>query len=249
MSTIPPAVKAKKNFNSPPQKDNKKPPSNSKSNDNAKINVYTIRNASGTVLDIRNFNTYRTHNNSQMCVSYLMSRNDFCFSDSLDYDLKYVNFKPAIQPIILNEFQPDAQIYWTSLITTALNNLTIGITNASKHSGSKSTGNKIFNAVTKALRSAVYCGDAVGKGGAATQNKLVEYYSKNPGELWKSPEKLDNSTNIFEFMSHSPINYVYNMFNSGIWLNTYELPFFNNTYLESKEYAKWTNNRYFGSYW
>ena len=30
------------------------------------------------------------------------------------------------------------------------------------------------------------------------------------------------------------------MFNSGRWLNTYELPFYNNSYLESKEYYKWS---------
>lgn len=48
-----------------------------------------------------------------------MSAKDFLFSNSLNMADSVLNV-PEVQPIILNEFQPDAQIYWTKLITSGL---------------------------------------------------------------------------------------------------------------------------------
>jgi hypothetical protein len=47
-----------------------------------------------------------------------MSAKDFLFSESLDLNTN-VLYTPEIQPIILNEFQPDNQVYWMSTILSA----------------------------------------------------------------------------------------------------------------------------------
>lgn len=40
-------------------------------------------------------------------------------------------------------------------------------------------------------------------------------------------------------MRKNAISQVYNLFRTGKWLNTYELPFFNDTYLEADQYQNW----------
>lgn len=43
----------------------------------------------------------------------------------------------------------------------------------------------------------------------------------------------------FGYNPHPMLQYI-NLFKTGKWLNTYELPFLKNTYLQSSEYDKWS---------
>jgi hypothetical protein len=55
-----------------------------------------------------------------------MSANDFLYSEKIEYDLngsrwRAIAMDPScVQPIVLNEFQPDTVIFNTKLMTTAL---------------------------------------------------------------------------------------------------------------------------------
>lgn len=51
-----------------------------------------------------------------------MSAKDFLFSNSLNMTDSVLNV-PEVQPIILNEFQPDNQIYWTKAVLGTLTNI------------------------------------------------------------------------------------------------------------------------------
>lgn len=52
--------------------------------------------------------------------SFYMSNKDFLFSESYLNDIKTDEYSPQIQPIILNEFQPDQINYVTNLITAGI---------------------------------------------------------------------------------------------------------------------------------
>lgn len=43
--------------------------------------------------------------------------------------------------------------------------------------------------------------------------------------------------------SKNPIHFIQTMFDSGNWLNTYELPFFNNFYLKGDKHTGWATGR------
>lgn len=49
--------------------------------------------------------------------SYYMSNHDFLYSNSFEVDPNYPN-KPEVQPIILNEFQPDQIIYLNDILAS-----------------------------------------------------------------------------------------------------------------------------------
>jgi hypothetical protein len=82
-----------------------------------------------------------------------------------------------------------------------------------------------------------YGKDLLQKGKATVINYYTKKYSLDPGLLY------DNSRNKSSVEAASaPIWSVKNMFKSGRWLNTYELPFFGqsaNTYLVADQYKNW----------
>lgn len=64
-------------------------------------------------------------------------------------------------------------------------------------------------------------------------NRLLTEYSINPAKLYDLSAVRATGTNT------NPVHWVQTMFNAGRWLNTYELPFFKNSYLESNQYTNW----------
>jgi hypothetical protein len=64
-----------------------------------------------------------------------------------------------------------------------------------------------------------------------TTNALIDRYSNNPKLLYDAESVSGNV---------HPMRLVKKMFENGYWLNTYELPFFGNTYLQSNNETKWT---------
>ena len=80
------------------------------------------------------FNPFKNFNNNggtNPSKSYYMSNADFLFSDSFT-ELSTTPFKPEVQPIILNEFQPDELIYLQKLIASSLKSITSTIGGAKK---------------------------------------------------------------------------------------------------------------------
>jgi hypothetical protein len=78
-------------------------------------------------------------------------------------------------------------------------------------------------------------------GKSATVNFMTKRYSLDPSLLWNS-KGSDNLPDAADIMQ-SPIYSIKHLFKSGRWLNTYELPFFKNTYLEANQYTNWTPGR------
>lgn len=60
---------------------------------------------------------------------------------------------------------------------------------------------------------------------------MAELVSRNPDALYN----LNDST----FGKTNPMKAVIDMFPNGRWLNIYEIPFFNNTFLKADQYKNW----------
>ena len=76
-------------------------------------------------------------------------------------------------------------------------------------------------------------------------NVLLHQYSLYPEDLYNintivSDAKNATTAKNLSGLRQNPISQIYNLFQSGKWLNTYELPFFNDTYLESKSFKHWS---------
>lgn len=77
--------------------------------------------------------------------------------------------------------------------------------------------------------------------GAQAMNYLLKKYSYNPSELYdvnKIIETNPGDATIFGIRKN-PVSQIYNLFQTGKWLNTYELPFFKETYLKADQYKNW----------
>ena len=59
------------------------------------------------------------HDTTSPSRSYFMSNNDFLFSENLDMTINE-DYKTFIQPLILNEFQPEQIVYASKLVTDFL---------------------------------------------------------------------------------------------------------------------------------
>lgn len=182
--------------------------------------------------DIRNYKNFRAamntsqyyHQNKQQSLliqqntiypsqSYYMSSNDFLFSEKIDCVIDDYNLNSMVQPIVLNEFQPDETVYFTKLASNLINN-TKG-------------GAKIADNITKILAGTI--GEAISKN---TENVLAELIAQNPDSLFNYAES--------EYKAANPLTSVFKLFPNGRWLNTYELPYFGNVYLEANQYDKWS---------
>jgi hypothetical protein len=121
-------------------------------------------------------------------------------------------YKTYIQPIVLNEFQPDQIVYTSKLIGGAL-----------EVAAKFFKIDHIVDAAGKILVNELTMGNAL--------NALTAMYSKNPSSLYDISDK-----NI----ATNPMESIIRMFTRGKWLGTYELPFFSSTYLQSNTaYNKW----------
>ena len=75
---------------------------------------------------------------------------------------------------------------------------------------------------------------------ASFSNALLAEYSIMPSKIYDLTEiKKDANNKIKE----NPISWIQTLFNSGRWLNTYELPFYKDTYLTANQYGKWATGR------
>lgn len=145
--------------------------------------------------------------------SFFMSQNDFKFSESLNAS-KLPTYS-SVQPIILNEYQPA----YTRTLATFLQDASNSFKNLLNITKAGSLfGNGVASSVIGlAMKGTFY----------DTLNKtLISDIASNP--------------NYFKASENNFVWYrLRSLFTNGAWLNTYELPFLNNTYLESKEYNKW----------
>jgi tetratricopeptide (TPR) repeat protein len=142
--------------------------------------------------------------------SFYMNQN-YLFSDCLakiGTDFQKFRSTPEIQQLILNEFQPYQMLSIKDLIPQ------IG-----------ETMGQIGMAAANAVGSNVI---AIAKN--AIHNNFLDRYSQDPSTLYTTNHKR-------EYFTDDPVTQVRNMFNGGIWLNTYELPFY------GKDYLKATNSR------
>lgn len=130
----------------------------------------------------------------------------------------------GIQPIIINEFQPDIMWYGTKLAQSIIKDF----------AGASGLAKKIGD-----LKSSItnLAGNTLNAGGEAAliyaQNIMLDKYSKNPSELY-------NLSNMDGYVVDKPIQMIKDMFKQGRWLNTYELPFISPNYLVSNVAHNWT---------
>lgn len=189
--------------------------------------------ANELLYDIRNFHNFRgtreefianpTFNSpirpgTSPSKSYYMSTKDFLFSNEFDLNVKddFIS-KPEVQSIVLNEFQPQNIAYMTKYAGTLLRIL----------EGEKGPISNFISGVFN------FMGNVSAPLSAQSINALIERYSANPSLLYGNSSPAPDSIG-------NPIEMIRKMFNGGKWLNTYELPFFKNTYLEAKMYEQWT---------
>lgn len=167
---------------------------------------------------------------------------DICYAEHLDFGTNS-KLNPDVQTIILNEFQPNATIQVGKLLSDLVNGAGGKVLDFVKSIGPTS----IAGAVTKVLETV---------GGDIVQQKMLDYYSKHPSALYEgnlvrnseqSAKLMFGETigagigQLTKTMNLDPISQIRRMFHGGKWLNTYELPFFNNTYLETSQGGSWKN--------
>lgn len=158
---------------------------------------------------MRDINNFRDNGKS-----YLMSKNDFKFSN-INYPLTNVSIENYVQPIIINEFQPNLIFYLTkSLLDATANGVSVIF------------GDFLPTQLINLVKSPAE--DAAKAIQTSDVNKTIQDMSRNPRKYFSKDEKY--------------VKYLKHMFSSGVWLNTYELPFFKETYLESDGAKYWQVN-------
>ena len=199
--------------------------------------------ADSELADLRNVNylNWRTNTNykkedgpektalSSPSKSFYMNH-DYLFSDSLgqlgqDYLISNKEQKPEIQKLILNEFQPYKTLTMKDVLAS------IG--------DAAGQGLDIMNNVGGSIIFSL--------GLTKLVNYNIDQYSRNPELIYSKYSNSKQSSTAtsgrhgerFAFTA-DPIQMIHNMFNGGIWLNTYELPYYGTDYLIGKYSDKWT---------
>ena len=185
------------------------------------INYTNFRGSKGSSADSETVGadgtkTTTTTYKSGASKSYYMHI-DYVFSNDLNMSSIKEEYKQTIQPIILNEFQPNEMITIGDFITGPLKFLDKG-----------------------AAAALGVVGDFAKPATKFMTNVFIDRASKNP-EKWlyykrnrdASKIKAGNDADVWDYI-FDPVTKVRNMFRGGKWLNTYELPFFNNNFLEIK---------------
>ena len=153
--------------------------------------------------------------------SYVMKK-DFMFSDTLAVSHPDSIFTNDIQPLVLNEFQPKELITPADVLGPLLDSI-IGL-------------------LTKVGGALVATGIKVG--GKYITNRMIDNYSNNTALLYGSASSRahwDPKTRpAHQYFTKDPVKMVMNMFGGGgKWLNTYELPYYGNAYMEAKYANNW----------
>jgi len=200
--------------------------------------------------DLRNFHNFRSNNNYQQLNgqakispnpnrSYYLS--DICYSDSINYTGRDKQLNPDVQTIVINEFQPNLTMNIGKVLATLtdslLSKLGKGIDTKSPDSLASILSQTISNVGAPKLR-----------------QEAINLYSEKPNLLYGSNGKslsgdvlLGKSSGVFATLGKEllnnlkldPMEQIRYMFQGGKWLNTYELPFFNDTYLETCKGGSW----------
>lgn len=212
----------------------------------------------GILEDVRNFHNFRatfsefrTSKNSRTIIndgynlfdrpeqiefgrspskSYYMSANDFLFTDKIQISKNSNDITPiygtetAIQPIILNEFQPDSTVWNTSYISFALETAATFIPGA----------RDLINFASSTVQAGAKTG-AFANTSKTWANYLLSDFSIMPENLY--------GLNATGNKKNNPMHWIYTLFESGRWLNTYELPFFSDVYLQGNQYNNWSVGR------
>lgn len=144
--------------------------------------------------------------------SYILKK-DFMFSDTLAVAHPDSVFTNDVQTLVLNEFQPKEMITPADILGPLLDG--------------------IIGMLTKIGGALVATGVKVG--GKYVTNTLIDKYSKDTSLLYCSGQARQRA-----YFTKDPVQMVMNMFgNGGKWLNTYELPYYGNAYLQGKYADKW----------
>jgi hypothetical protein len=170
--------------------------------------------------DLRNYHNYRMDGTTPK--SYFMSAGDFLFSSSLQLDPNHSN--SHIQPLILNEYQP---LLWKDMRWAIIDGI---------YEFAESMVNSI--PVAKKVMEVV---DKAGVKGAVSReyvNTHIKKISENPESLYGSNGRYSTLGDSALF-AENPMALVRKLFERGRWLNTYEIPYFGNTYLEAQNKDKW----------
>ena len=125
--------------------------------------------------------TGQFHDSTSPSRSYFMSNNDFLFSENLDMTINE-DYKTFIQPLVLNEFQPEQITYLSKLLVTALGSKS---DNVAKAIGVE----KIWEASKEIFTGLVINEQSL----TSISNRLTDKYSKNPSELYSN--NLNSSVN------------------------------------------------------
>lgn len=209
----------------------------------AKVDNYTIQTdtfnpAVGAHSDIRSvYQTFRQLTGgadgaaASKPISYKMSNNDFLYCDTFELNSSSFTSKPEIQKIVLNEFQPYDQIF----LGQTLQGLLGGILNFAGGVG-KALGEAGLRAGLKNKYIQEVARDPAGfYSGYGKYNQVGEYVgAKAEGG------KVGKLNSVLGLVQEDPMLRIIRMFTNGFWLNTYELPFYGNTYLEESNAGKWT---------
>lgn len=181
-----------------------------------KTTIKSTNNENTKNNDIRNVNGKNFRKLNGESRSFYMNQN-YLFTDTLlKPTLSLNNFKekPEIQKLILHEFQP-------------YQSLTIG---DCLPGGAIAEGLSVV-------------GQAVGDillNGILNVGKMM-FTNDTIDAVCREPSKLYSAKHDGHFYTKDPIQQLHNMFFKGKWLNTYELPFWENTYLKGSYASNWKN--------
>lgn len=162
--------------------------------------------------------------------SYLMSRKDFCYCDSLDLKTDFMSI-PEVQKIIINEFQPYDQIFLgqTLGLFGGILGFIGGLGKALGEAGGRALmKNAMINSVAK------------DPGSFYANRKIYDGYGNYIGAQEESNQLGASFQSVVGLYQEDPMLRLLRLFNNGKWLNTYEIPFYNSTYLEAMKGGQWT---------
>lgn len=152
--------------------------------------------------------------------SYYMTAGDFLFAEDFNLNTQ-VNKSIQYAKLIINEKQPSEVLHVGSVIDKA-----VDVANSK-------IGKKGSNIINKAIN---VIGDAAETAKPAITNYLTTRYSINPALLYGN----DGDASKSPAGNFDPINLYRKLFHAGNWLNTYQVPYFSNDYLDAKLASKWT---------
>jgi hypothetical protein len=174
--------------------------------------------------DLRAYHNFRKAGNNDGMIgnprTYSMSAKDFIFSNEFTMSNTIKNSGIGVQPIILNEFQP-LPYRDEAFLAADIASFTGAILNAA-------TGGQLEGIAANAIKA------LSGPISREVTGQLIKSLSENPNKLFGDTAIAEDKGAI------NPMSLVKKLFGAGRWLNTYELPFFNNTYLEATAGDKWS---------